>query len=188
MGEEIRALEENQTWTIEDLPLGKKLINCKWVYKVKYKLDGTIECFKARLVVRGDHQLEGFDFNETFAPVVKMTSVRTFLSVAIAKGWELHQMDVNNAFLHGDLDEDVYMRLPHGFTATSPNNVCKLRKSLYGLRQALRQWFAKLSSKLTEYGFVWSYADYSLFTYRKRKIFLALLVYVDDVILAGNDS
>ena len=86
MGEEIRALEENQTWTIEDLPLGKKLINCKWVYKVKYKLDGTIERFKARLVVRGDHQLEGFDFNETFAPIAKMTSVRTFLSVAIAKG------------------------------------------------------------------------------------------------------
>jgi len=86
MGEEIRALEENQTWTVEDLPLGKKPINCKWIYKVKYQSDGTIERFKARLVVRGDHQLEGFDFNETFAPIAKMTSVRTFLSVAIAKG------------------------------------------------------------------------------------------------------
>jgi len=97
-------------------------------------------------------------------------------------------MDVNNAFLHGDLDEEVYMRLPPGFTTVSPNKVCRLRKSFYGLRQAPRQWFAKLSSKLGEYGFVRSYADYSLFTYRKGKIFLALLVYVDDIILAGNDS
>jgi len=86
MTEEINALEENQTWTIEDLPPGKKPISCFWVYKVKYKSDGTIERFKAREVVRGDHQLEGFDFNETFAPVAKMSSVRTFLSVAVARG------------------------------------------------------------------------------------------------------
>ena len=97
-------------------------------------------------------------------------------------------MDVNNAFLHGDLEEEVFMRLPPGFSSSSPTKVCKLRKSLYGLRQAPRQWFAKLSSTLTAYGFVRSYADYSFLTYRKGKVFLALLVYVDDIILAGNDS
>jgi len=109
MAEEIQALEPNQTWSLDELPPGKKPISCKWVYKVKYKSDGTIERFKARFIIRGDHQLEGFDFTETFAPVAKMSSVRTFLSIAVVRGWELHQMDVNNAFLHGDLEEDVYM-------------------------------------------------------------------------------
>lgn len=188
MAEEIQALEENQTWTIEELPAGKKPISCKWVYRVKYKSDGSIERYKARLVIRGDHQVEGFDFHETFAPVAKMTSVRVFLSVAIVKGWDLHQLDVNNAFLHGDLEEEVYMRMPPGFYSSTPNRVCRLRKSLYGLRQAPRQWFAKLSSKLEAYGFVRSYADYSLFTYRKGNVFMGLLVYVDDIILAGNDT
>jgi len=97
-------------------------------------------------------------------------------------------MDVNNTFLHGDLEEEVYMCLPPSFTTTSPNKLCKLRKSLNGLCQAPRQWFAKLSSKLGEYGFVRSYAGYSLFTYCKGEIFLALLVYVGDIILAGNNT
>ena len=187
MEEEIRALEKNQTWILQDLPHGKKHISCKWVYRVKYNSDGSIQRFKARLVIRGDHQLEGFDYNETFAPVAKMTTVRCFLAVAVSKGWDLHQLDVNNAFLHGDLDEEVYMMLPPGFTCSTPHKVCRLQKSLYGLRQAPRQWFAKLSSKLREYGFIHSYADYSLFTYRKENVFMALLVYVDDIVLASND-
>jgi len=186
MAEEIRALKQNRTWTIEDLPRGKKPITCKWVYKVKYKSDGTIERFKARLMVKGDHQLEGFDFNKTFAHVAKMSTVRTFLTVAVAQRWELHQMDVNNAFLHGDLEEEVYMHMPPGFSSSSPTKVWRLRKSLYGLRQAPRQWFAKLSATLAHHAFVRSYTDYSLFTYHKGKVFLALLVYVDDIILTGN--
>jgi len=123
------------------------------------------------LVIRGDHH----DFDEAFAPVAKITSVWVFLSVAVAKGWELHQFDVNNAFLHGDLEEEVYMKLHPGFTSGTPGKVCRLRKSLFGLRQAPRQWFAKLSSKLEAYGFVRSYADYSFFTYKRGPIFWGCL-------------
>ena len=116
-----------------------------------------------------------------------MGSVHNFLSFAATRNWELHQLDANNAFLHGDLEE-VYMTPPPGFSTGSQHKVCKLQKSLYGLKLAPRQWFAKLSSTLTAYGFVRSYANYSLFTYRKGDVFLALLVYVDDIILAGTDS
>ena len=109
MAQESEALELSQTWSIVDLPLGCKPINCKWVYKVKYNSDESIERYKARLVIRGDKQIEGVEYNETFAPVAKMASVHCFLSITAAKGWTLHQMDVNNAFLHGDLYEEVYM-------------------------------------------------------------------------------
>jgi len=107
MAREIEALDLNNTWTIVDLPPGRKAINCKWVYKVKYNADGSIERYKAHLVIRGDKQVEGFDYNETFGLLAKITSVRCFLLVTTAKEWELHQMDVNNAFLNGVLEEEV---------------------------------------------------------------------------------
>ena len=119
-----------------------------------YKSKGNSECYKARLVIRGDEQVEGFHYTEMFAPVSKMTSVRIFLSVVAAKGWELHHIDVKNAFLHGDLDEEVYMTMPHGFRTPNLNKVCRLYKFLYGLKQAPRQWFTKVSSKLLDYRFV----------------------------------
>jgi len=187
MIKEIDALEKNNTWSVVDLPPGNKLINCKWVYKVKYNSDDSIEWCNARLVIRSDEQVAGFDYNETFAPVAKMTTVRTFLAVAVAKGWALHQMGVHNAFLHGDLEEEVYMTMPPGFRSSNPHKVCRLHKSLYGLKQAPRQWFAKLSFKLLDYGFVRCYVDYSLFTYKKEGKFMVLLVYVDDLVLTGND-
>ena len=138
MAREIEALDLNNTWTIVDLPPRRKAINCKWVYKVKYNADGSIKRNKDRLVIRGDKQVEGFDCNETFAPVAKMISVRYFLSVTAAKGWELHQMDVNNAFLNGVLEEEVYMTLSPGFKTKSPNKLCQLQTSLYVLKQAPR--------------------------------------------------
>jgi len=125
-------------------------------------------------------------FIKNFAPLAKMITVRALLTIAASKGWELHQMDVHNAFLHGDLHEDLYIKPPLGFHPPQPNLVCKLKKSLYGLRQAPRQWYFKLVSALLRYGFVQSPLDHSLFIYRRHNIFLALLMNVDDMVRTGN--
>ncbi|GAU35639.1 hypothetical protein TSUD_394790 [Trifolium subterraneum] len=125
---------------------------------------------------------------KTFAPVAKMTTIRCLLSVAVAKGWELHQMDISNAFLHGDLEEEVYMQVPDGYQVPKEGMVCRLRKSLYGLKQASRNWYSKLSRSLINYGFQESNSDHSLVTYTKEDKFMAVLVYVDYLVIAGNDS
>jgi len=187
MAKEIQALEENATWVLTTLPPGKKALGSKWVYRIKHHSDGSIKRLKARLVIFGHHQIEGIDYDETFAPVAKMVTVRTFLAVAAIKKWEVHQMDVHNTFHHGDLDEEVYMKIPPGFKNTNQNLVCKLKKLLYGLKQAPRCWFAKLSIALKRYGFVQSYSDYSLFTLHRGEIQISVLVYVDDLIIVGND-
>ena len=188
MQAEIDALQRNHTWDITHLPSGKRPIGCKWVYRIKYHADGSVERYKARLVVLGNRHIEGTDYTETFAPVAKMSSVRIFLSVAAIRGYELHQMDVHNAFLHGDLTEEVYMKPPPGLPGVTDAQVCRLRKSLYGLRQAPRNWFAKLAQALRVFGFVQSGADYSLFTMQRPGFILHVLVYVDDLIISGNDS
>ncbi|CAL1377952.1 unnamed protein product [Linum trigynum] len=187
MQREFDALVANGTWEIVFLPPGKKAIESKWVYKVKFHPDGTVERFKARLVAKGYTQIEGVDFHDTFAPVAKLVTVRCLLAIAVTRGWHIHQLDVNNAFLHGDLEEEVYMQIPQGFARPGETRVCRLRKSIYGLRQASRNWYQKFTQALLELGFVQSRADHALFTYRRGETFVVALIYVDDVILAGTD-
>ncbi|PKI57338.1 hypothetical protein CRG98_022283 [Punica granatum] len=187
MVEEIRTLELNKTWMIEQLPPSKCPIGCKWLYKVKRWADGSIKRYKARLVAKGFTQVEGIDYHETFAPMAKLVTVRCLLTVAVAKELYIHQMDVNNAFLHGDLKEEVYMELPLGFSASRNETVCRLRKSFYVLRQASRNWFSKFADALRQYGFLQSGADHSLFIFNRGNIFLGVLVYVDDLIIMGNN-
>ena len=116
MDKEIEALEMNNTWSLAPLPHGKTAIGCKWVYRIKYLPNGSIERYRARLVAKGFTQKLGLNYSETFSPIAKFVSVRIVLSLAVVKWWFLHQMDVNNAFLHGDLVEDVYMSLPTWFS------------------------------------------------------------------------
>jgi len=188
MTSELKALQANGTWTLTTLPTGKIPIGCRWVYKVKLRSDGSVERHKARLVAKGFTQLEGIDYQDTFSPTAKIISVRCLLALAAARGWSLHQMDVNNAFLHGDLAEEIYMSPPPGLQRQGENNlVCRLHKSLYGLKQASRQWFAKFSEAMCSAGFIQSRADYSLFTKTRGKLFTALLIYVDDILITGND-
>ena len=152
-----------------------------------------MERYKARLVAKGYTQQEGIDFLDTFSPVAKLVTVKLLLSLAAIFRWTLTQLDVTNAFLHGDLTEEVYMSIPPGYHCRKgenfpPNAVCRLRKSIYGLRQASRQWFSKFSNALLETGFIQSANDHSLFIKRQCSIFLALLVYVDDIIIASNND
>lgn len=139
MEDELQALEHNHTWDLTFLPAGKKIIGTKWVYRVKYKADGTVDRYKARLVAKGYTQVAGLNFFESFSPVAKVVTVRIFLALATCKAWPIHQLDINNAFLHGYLKEDVYLALPEGYTKGSPGQVCKLYRSLYGLKQASRE-------------------------------------------------
>ena len=139
MQDDITALEMNNTWFLTDLPSDKIAIGCRWVYKIKYNADGSIERYKARLVAKGYTQQEGVDFLDTFSPVAKLTTVRLILALAAINKWHLKQLDVNNAFLHGELLEEVYMQPPPGLHISKPGQVCRLQRSLYGLKQASRQ-------------------------------------------------
>ena len=150
MNAEILALVKNGTWILVDSPPKIKPIRSKWVLKIKYHSDGTIERYKARLVTKGYSQIEGLDYFETFSPVAKITTVRMLLALASINNWFLHQLDVNNAFLHGDLHEDVYMEIPQGVHSSKTNQVCKLNTSLYGLKQASISWYEKLTLFLTQ--------------------------------------
>ncbi|KAM2004613.1 hypothetical protein ACFX15_028040 [Malus domestica] len=165
MQEEIDALHSQQTWSLVPLPCDKNLVGCKWVYRIKKNANGTVARYKARLVAKGYNQEEGVDYGETFSPVVKPTTIRLILALASQFHWQLRQLDVKNAFLHGVLQEDVYMAQPPGFLSNQyPSNyVCKLHKSLYGLKQAPRAWNDRFTSFLPALGFQSSHADPSLF-------------------------
>jgi hypothetical protein len=145
MDEEMTALDTNVTWELVILPKDKKTIGCKWVYKVKHNVDGSMKRYKTTLVAKGYAQTYGIDYEETYSPVAKMTTVRAIIAMAAAKGWSLHQMDVKNVFLYGDSQKEMYMEQPPSYVdQTHPNLVCRLKKTLYGLKQAPRAWLDKI--------------------------------------------
>lgn len=187
MNAELEALNNNNTRSLVPLPVGHKPIGCKWVYKIKYRSDGTIERYKARLVAKGYTQVEGVDYQETFSPTTKLTTLRCLLTIAAARNWFIHQLDVQNAFLHGDLHEVVYMVPPPGLHRQGENIMFRLNKSLYGLKQASRNWFATFLETIQKAGYKQSKADYSLFTKANPDSFTAVLIYVDDILVTGND-
>ncbi|KAJ4720471.1 Retrovirus-related Pol polyprotein from transposon TNT 1-94 [Melia azedarach] len=189
MEEEINALARNETWTLVPYSPDMRLVGSKWVYKVKQNPDGSVSRFKARLVAKGFHQTPGLDYNETYSPVVKASTIRIVFSLAVINKWQLRQVDVNNAFLNGDLAETVYMTQPDGFVdKTRPEHVCKLGKALYGLKQAPRAWFEKLKNALKSWGFNNSRCDTSLFFRRINMDLVVILIYVDDIIVTGNNT
>lgn len=189
MEAEYQALMKNDTWELVPRPSDANILRGKWVYKTKRNSDGSIERHKARYVVRGFEQKAGVDFFETFSPVIKPTTIRLVLSIALAYGWNIKQLDVNNAFLNGDLSETVYIEQPQGFVNSHfPNYVCRLKKALYGLRQAPRAWFTKLKDFLHQHDFQGCYSDSSLFVRSTNSSLTYILVYVDDIIITGNDS
>ena len=187
MAEELAALERSGTWDLVPLPSGVRPITCKWVYKIKTRSDGSLERYKARLVARGFQQEQGRDYDETFAPVAHMTTVRTLLAVASVRHWSISQLDVQNAFLNGELREEVYMQPPPGYYAPD-GMVCRLRRSLYGLKQAPRAWFERFASVVTAAGFLPSDHDPALFVHTSPRGRTLLLLYVDDMIITGDDS
>ena len=189
MQEEMESLQKNKTWELGELPKGKRVVRCKWVFKRKEGIPGVEEPrFKARLVAKGYSQIPGVDFNDVFSPVVKHSSIRALLGIVAMHDLELEQLDVKTAFLYGELEEDIYMQQPEGFISSGKEDlVCLLKKSLYGLKQSPRQWYKRFDSFITTTGF--SRSDYDSCVYFKRVDdgFVYLLLYVDDMLIAAKD-
>lgn len=185
--EELKSMEDNHVWKIEPLPSEKNLVSTKWVFRKKQNSDGTIERYKARLVARGFTQIPGVDYFETFAPVVKNSTVKTLIAVAAAKEYNLGHIDVKTAYLNAIVNEEIWISIPEGFNQNKIQNGfgLKLQKSLYGLKQAGRNWNTMLKSWIVEYGLTQSKADPCLFVGIENG-FLAIATYVDDLIIVSS--
>lgn len=180
---------DNNTWELVDLPDGAKVIGVKWVFKTKFNEKGAIDKFKARLVAKGFHQTHGVDFHEVFAPVARWDTIRLILGLAAQQGWNVLQLDVKSAFLHGELSEDVYVEQPKGFESRDEEGkVYKLNKALYGLRQAPRAWYSRIEGYFTREGFRKCYCEHTLFVKTEKEGILIISLYVDDLIYTSNSD
>nr|CAD40121.3 OSJNBa0061C06.5 [Oryza sativa Japonica Group] len=190
MHDEMESLEKNHTWELVKLPKEKKPIRCKWIFKRKECISPSDEAmYKARLVAKGYSQIPGIDFNDVFSPVVKHSSIRTLLSIVAMHDYELEQMDVKTAFLHGELEEDIYMEQPEGFVVPGKENlVCRLKKSLYGLKQSPRQWYKRFDSFMLSQKFRRSNYDSCVYVKVADGSAIYLLLYVDDMLIAAKDK
>lgn len=189
MSSEFTSTCDNHTWDLEEAAEAMNVVGCRWVFTIKYHPDGTIDKYKARIVAKGFHQQQGVDYKDTFSPVIKSTTIRVVLGLAVNRDWPVRQIDVNTAFLQGRLNETVFMSQPPGFTDPArPHHVCRLNKAIYGLKQAPRAWYSELRSFLLQSGFHNSLSDTSLFILRHQGKFIYVLVYVDDILVTGSDS
>eukprot|EP01018_Ginkgo_biloba_P012572 Gb_02021 [translate_table: standard] len=188
MEAEFDALVRNDTWTLMEFPLDKDVIGTKWIYKTKYKSDGSIDRHKARLVAKGYAQQEGIDYTETFAPITKMDITRIVLVLAAQYGWIIYQMDVKSTFLNGYVNEEIYVEQPQGFEITGKENkVYKLKKALYGLNQAPRAWHSRIDTYFQQKGFMKSSFDPNLYIKVIGSDILIISLYVDDLIYTRNN-
>lgn len=186
MKTEVEMIEKNNTWELTDLPAGHKPVGLKWVYKLKKDTEGNVVKHKARLVAKGYVQRKGIDYNEVFAPVARLETIRLLLALAAKEGWQVHHLDVKSAFLNGELLEEVYVTQPDGFVKKGQESkVYRLLKALYGLRQAPREWNARLDKCLTELGFVKCQHEQAVYTRYKKESVLIVGVYVDDLVITG---
>jgi hypothetical protein len=188
MMEEYNSIMKNDVWEVVPRPEGKSVVTSKWLYKLKHAADGSIEKYKARFVARGFSQVEGVDYDETFASVARYTSIRAVISIAAEMGWKIHQMDVKTAFLNGLIEEEVYIEQPLGFEVHGrESHVCRLKKALYGLKQAPRAWYSRIDAYLQQLGFEKSEADPNLYFIMVGEDPLILLLYVDDLFITGAE-
>ena len=179
MSEEYDALVRNGTWELVPPESSHNIVGCKWIFRTKRNSEGSIDRYKARLVAKGFHQRPRIDYHDTFSPVVKPTTIHVVLSIAVSCGWSLRQLDVNNTFLQGHLSESVYMsQLPCFVDDDHPSYVCKLRKAIYGLKQALRAWYHELRTFLIQFGFKNSHDDTSLFVLNATSHVIYLLLFM----------
>ena len=188
MESELESIEKNKTWVLTELPPGHRAIGLKWVYKIKRDANGVITKYKTRLVAKGYVQKQGIDFEEAFAPVTRLETVRLLLALAARNGWVVHHLDVKSAFLNGDIQEEVYVKQPQGYEKKNEEyKVYKLLKALYGLRQAPRAWYARLKKFLEELGFVKCPYEHAVYTKREGDESLIVGVYVDDLLVTGTN-
>jgi hypothetical protein len=188
MQEELNSMKKNNVWELTELPNNRRAIGSKWIFKRKLNASGHVDKYKARLVAKGFTQKEGIDFVETFSPVAKFTSIRIISALSAYYDLELHQMDVKTAFLNGTLDEEIYMSQPDGFIEKGKETmVCKLNRSIYGLKQASRQWYLLFDNAITSYGFSMTEGDHCIYSKIEGNKFVLLSLYVDDILIASND-
>lgn len=188
MIDELNSMQKNDVWELVELPNGCKPVGCKWVFKTKLDPNGNIERYKARLVAKGYTQKKGIDFQETFSPVSRKDSLRIVMALVAHFDLELHQMDVKTAFLNGDLHENVYMTQPEGFISEGQEHlVCKLKKSIYGLKQASRQWYLKFDEVMKKNDFIRNQVDQCIYLKMSGRNFIILVLYVDDILLASSN-
>ncbi|KAK8655659.1 hypothetical protein V6N13_108231 [Hibiscus sabdariffa] len=188
MRSEMDSMSENQVWTLVEPPEGIKPIGCKWVFKKKTDMDGNVQTYKGRLVAKGFRQIHGVDYDETFSPVAMFKSIRILLAVAAFHDYEIWQMDVKIAFLNGKLEENVYKTQPEGFvTPENARKVCKLQRSIYGLKQASRSWNLRFNEAIQEFGFIRNEDEPCVYKKFSGSIVSFLILYVDDILIIGND-